>query len=440
MVKRIPGYLKGRSLIDNLPVLAACMLAFLFSFGILPLSYALFIAAGVIVIYLVFSKLNPFRELHGYGLLIVGCIFSFFVIQALGLLYSNNVENGLAGLRVKLPFLILPVLILIMIKKLPETFPVILLSFISGIVLASIISYIIALGHSFRIFEGALQFNTHPQGVPWENYFRYSNFSVFLHPSYFGMYINFSIAILILNASGIINIPLVNKALSIFLIVFLTLTLFLLSSRAGLFTWFAVLMVYLLFTIPRDYFVFKKIVYFFPVLLIVGLLIFGQFNNRRFQSIQEEIQTLNEDDVEIKRSAAVRIAIWGESLQIIRKHWLIGVGTGDIKDVFYKEANSKRFNFARQQQYNIHNQFLETWLENGIIGLLLLLAIIFYPFFSRKVCNRQLLIYLSVIIFINFFFESMLNRINGVAFFVFFYSLLSLVPPEAKKEIEIYPL
>ena len=106
---------------------------------------------------------------------------------------------------------------------------------------------------------------------------------------------------------------------------------------------------------------------------------------------------------------------------------LIGVGTGDVKEAILNEYDQKVTKATEGKYYNCHNEFLETAVRLGIIGEILLLIILFSPFFNRSNYQKnRLLIGFLIIIILNFLFESMLDRLNGVAFFAFFYCLLIL--------------
>ena len=63
------------------------------------------------------------------------------------------------------------------------------------------------------------------------------------------------------------------------------------------------------------------------------------------------------------------------------------------------------------KKYNAHNQFLETWMENGPIAMGLLIGLLLS---IRSIHKRQLWELITVGIFINYSFESMLARQSGI--------------------------
>jgi O-antigen ligase len=75
---------------------------------------------------------------------------------------------------------------------------------------------------------------------------------------------------------------------------------------------------------------------------------------------------------------------------------------------------------------NVHNQYIETLIGQGIIGLLWLLSILLLPLIISIKEKKIFFIGFIIITGINLFFESMFNTQAGVIFFAFFYSLFFL--------------
>ena len=353
-----------------------------------------------------------------------------YFLSLIGLLITKNIEDVTPYLRVRISLIIIPVLLALSNDLIRKNFRQILLSFVLGILIASAYCYIGALMNSIHITDGSLLFNTHPPKSPWESYFLYDRFSVIMHPSYFAMYINMAIAILLISFNRKEIFLTKKTGLKVLIVAYLSITLFLLSSRAGLLTWVLVFC-YLFLIIGFEKFRIKKnLLGFYPLILLVGLFLFIVINGRRFSVIKDEVEEAekpyNKD--EFLGSVTFRIILWEDAIENIIQHPVWGVGTGNVKHVLYKKTEDGRLNQAKEKNLNVHDQFLETWLEQGIFALMILLAIIFYPIFSRKFPNRYLLTFLSIIIVTNFLFESVLNRLWGVAFFSFFYSLLAFVP------------
>ena len=85
---------------------------------------------------------------------------------------------------------------------------------------------------------------------------------------------------------------------------------------------------------------------------------------------------------------------------------------------------------------NCHNQFLEIWMELGILGVIVMFVLLFYPIVTRTYYHKFLYGSLVIISIIAFLSESVLNRLWGIAFFVIFYTILTARVDENPIQIE----
>ena len=122
-------------------------------------------------------------------------------------------------------------------------------------------------------------------------------------------------------------------------------------------------------------------------------------------------------------SSTIRILIWEQAFDLIRKNLLIGVGTGDIKDMLVEKYKQEGMTGAYDHKLNAHNQFLQTTLALGLPGLILIFGLLFIPLFKKNY-TTFLTISFIIIIILNFLVESMLEIQAGTIFFSFFYSTL----------------
>lgn len=106
----------------------------------------------------------------------------------------------------------------------------------------------------------------------------------------------------------------------------------------------------------------------------------------------------------------------------------------NISKELYCDYNTVEENLAEYQiidhiikhEMNAHNQFSDTIIAVGILGLLLLLVFFFMPVYIwMKNKNFDIVLFsLLFIVAFNSLFESVLERQMGIMFFVFFYYLL----------------
>jgi O-antigen ligase len=133
-----------------------------------------------------------------------------------------------------------------------------------------------------------------------------------------------------------------------------------------------------------------------------------------------------------KTGNEVRLVMWTVTMEEIGKHPL-GVGTGNV-DAHLSEHLKKygQLDLAKQDehgaiQYNPHNQFLQTGLEIGLFGLIVLLLFIGQTWrLARRNKNYLLLVVVASLV-VNSLFESMLQRQSGIVFYAFWMCLLTLI-------------
>jgi O-Antigen ligase len=106
--------------------------------------------------------------------------------------------------------------------------------------------------------------------------------------------------------------------------------------------------------------------------------------------------------------------------QIIKSNYLFGVGTGDVKLVFQEMYVNMDTGLKEENQHRAHNQFLTTWVSYGIIGLLLFIFVLVYPFFFKNKDVSFLYIAFFIIIVLSMLTEDTLETQTGVSIFAFF--------------------
>ena len=384
----------------NLPLL----IVFFLPFGI---NYAILILLWTLCFFCfdnVKSKLqNVFK--NKWSLIFL----SFFFIHAIGYFFSVDKSSALNVIESKLSFLVFPILIFasnykeLQLKK-------IIISFVSGCVLTSVMCI-------FRAFYLYYFQNF--------NSFFYTEFSYFMHPSYFAMYLILAqLIVMLFYPHWLKHLSNLFVKIGFMSVVFLT-SIFLCSSKMGLIT--AFLLLPLPFTIILYNRAYKKMIVGLVVAFIASIAVSYKVFPTPFDRIKTAFkvtatsQTIDKTDAE---STAVRMLIWNEAVTIIKQHVLFGTSPGDANNTLYKAYEQNGITGALNKKLNAHNQFLQTFIGTGIIGFVLLLLMSFgtlvYGFFQKN----YILILFSVLIIFNFLVESMLQAQAGFIFFVFFSCLL----------------
>ena len=142
----------------------------------------------------------------------------------------------------------------------------------------------------------------------------------------------------------------------------------------------------------------------------------------RFRVIQEPRATGLKIHHQVTQwnSVNLRLLEWQASWDIIKKSWFAGVGTGDGQDAlksYYASFNAS----TMDMDYNSHNQYLQTIIELGVMGLISLLLCFFLPAFRQDYS----ILYFSFILLFSLLCltECMLARQKGIIFFTLFQSL-----------------
>jgi len=173
------------------------------------------------------------------------------------------------------------------------------------------------------------------------------------------------------------------------------------------------------------------------ILASILVLILGVFLVLKVDRIGDRIRELRnynlsfpegkyEDNYPNISNEQIRNGIYFCSFETIKKEPILGYGAGDVDDKLQScyDAKFTQTDTYKVISYNSHNQYLNIILSSGFAGLVLFLWSVFY--FLKKAFHRKLGIYVSFVFFIllNFCFENILSRHDGVIFFGFFNSLL----------------
>lgn len=347
---------------------------------------------------------------HRTNLLLFAGIYILYLI---GLSYSGNFGTGLFNLEVKLSLFIFPVMFAsireeVLSLKISRR---VLTSFVLGVFASMLLCYSVA-------------FVDYAQNGNVEVFY-YSNLSVLIHPSYLAMYVCFAIAVLLyFNIKAYIRGRL-NVILSMVLVLLFQLFVVMLSSKAGI---LGLVIVIALFTAYTIFYEKRWLTGVFSglVLSISFLVLFFLFpaSSARFEQTREVLEQAEVGAAEVANSTGERIMIWYYTFEITNEHFLLGVGTGDVIDQLLSKYSEKGMRNAYDLQLNAHNQYLQTFLALGIIGLIVLLLTLLLPgIFSVERKHYLYLIFLVLISF-NFLFESMLETQAGVVFYAFFNAYL----------------
>ncbi len=150
---------------------------------------------------------------------------------------------------------------------------------------------------------------------------------------------------------------------------------------------------------------------------------FNEMNLSSFFDLKKKITPVTEFD-----GFTIRKELWNIGLEILEENpdkiWL-GIGPGDTQDLINKKLIERDFYIGDGTpddigylNYNLHNQYLQTFIELGVIGILFLGGI-FYYLISLGIRNKNAsLISINLLFLFAFLTESFLSRQMGVISFV----------------------
>ncbi len=130
-----------------------------------------------------------------------------------------------------------------------------------------------------------------------------------------------------------------------------------------------------------------------------------------------------------------RFEYWKTSVQIIRKHPLFGVGTGDVPDAFRKQYDATHSILDPKYRLRSHNQFLSITVALGIVGLIWFLIVLIYPMIPRKRYRDYFYMVFWLIFILSMLTEDTIESQEGVTFFACFTSLFLLAWDREDKEL-----
>lgn len=324
---------------------------------------------------------------------------AFYLMHMVAMFYSSNKPSGWFDLEVKTSLWLFPVLFAGASRLIHEKLDQVFHAFIVGCIVASLY----CLWHVFQTNDSITI-----------DSITYTRLSVLLHPAYFAMYISIAMAYMMFQLTGSKHKSTINILFYFFCLLFFASIIYLLSSKAGIFSAFLAIILPLLFQMNKK----KRLIYLGVIVISSFILLIGVLNNSRFSAMLHAQQEAAETHT-TGESTALRLLIWQATLDIIIEQPLLGVGTGDIKDELTNRYEELNITSAATEKLNVHNQFLETWLGQGIIGISLLLIIFYSAATTASKQKDMLMVSFLIIMTFNFFFESMLNTQAGVVFFAF---------------------
>lgn len=394
----------------NPPAQTLFLIAFLLPFAPKLVPYAV----GIFFITSIISgsgkaALNAIKE----NIVLQSGLF-FFLIFFFSALFAQNKGYAFALVSTKLGLLIFPILFaLILPKKItPKIICITALFFIAGSMWGLIECFAIGIyNYVHEIANTVIDENS--VGIM---HFLGARFSFNMHPSYFTLYLDLCLLFLFLNED--VQHWLGKKIVFIVSGIF-TLGVFLLASKAGILCTLLIYayLAYNLVVRERKWKQASLLVLAFCSIFIVVLLAAPALG-KRFTEMSNSLAEgkLNSDS---EKSSGLRMLVWHASLELIEENPVLGVGIEHTHDAQVRKYVQLGYEGAEKYELNSHNQFLQTAVMAGFVGLFVLLiwlgSVIRHFFFTK---NNVAILFILLVAF-NLQVEAMLEAQTGVLFIAF---------------------
>jgi O-antigen ligase len=335
-------------------------------------------------------------------LIITGALALFWLINVIGLLYANDMITGLMRTYNKLPFLVYPLVFFTLDQTYftKEKFYRLCKLFLC----ATTVMLLICWGNA------TIQFLITSK----TDCFYYIHLSkLFGHPSYCVLIICIAFCI----ALHFFNNAKKYKRLWIILLLFYSISIYFFQSRSGIMAYIVILILSLFFYLNNHKKEYKRIGILFLAILLISVILINFFPFRvgesaRYYNLQEKCLA--------EKMLGARYNIWKISYNLAMKNKMLGIGTGYKNESYLSDKDAEVIDI-HTSFINTHNQFLQTFLEHGILGLMVIVFLFFYSFYYAVKTKNYFLFMLLISTLINICFESMLERGKGIFTFNLFY-------------------
>ncbi|MET1258514.1 O-antigen ligase family protein [Flagellimonas sp. DF-77] len=165
--------------------------------------------------------------------------------------------------------------------------------------------------------------------------------------------------------------------------------------------------------------------------LLAALMLFRPVQNRFKEIIDyKDLSVLNETKLEPNddriNGLTLRLILWREAFATL-ENWqerIFGNGAARSKERELKQRLEK-LGLRQHIDYNPHNQFIDTYMRTGILGLAFLLAIPIWAVYLGKKKGYRMLTVVALFAFLCMFTEAIFGRVRGVYFFTTIFILLT---------------
>jgi len=335
-------------------------------------------------------------------------LIALFSLNFFGLFYSEDMPRGFTIITRQISFVLFPLFYaLYRIRKISILFKTYIVAIFCFILFCELETL-------YRFFYKS---NVFPLNLELFLSYRYTGAEltkvIGVHNAYFGMYITFSNVLLI---SFLKNIK-KNYKILLLLLVIVFQSVFILQMVAK--TAIIVNTIIVVFSLVYFLIKFKKVK--FLIFLLALVLSLGWFSLKHLylplNRIADRYAELRNGD---STNRDTRAKMWKSAGPIIKEHYMIGVGTGDVENLLHKEYESRNI----QSRSNIHNQYLDYLMRFGVLGIVIFLSVLGIAMYTAIKTKNYVYFCFTMIIIGCCMTENILSRQWGITFYACFNYLL----------------
>lgn len=343
----------------------------------------------------------------------VWLFISLYLFSATALYYTENVKMGLWELEKAFCMLLFPVLFS-SIKPLPlKRVHAIVMVFTGANLMFGMMCLTLAvytyLTEGQRLF---FYFDLVTQAFP-------------SHPTYFSMYLIFSLIALVVFYRRTKQHRVIENILMVLFFCYVTVLIYLLSVRFIIILYtLSIIVIIVVYTIRSR----RTVVGIVTLIFFIGAvaIIISKNDNlkERLAQLKDSYSyKMSPETMEGYNGLTTRLAQWECSVIIIKTSPVFGIGPGDVQDQLQQAYKDNFLKYSYRDRLNAHSQYFQTTMGLGIVGLAILLTsfgVSLYYAYRNKNTLHVLFIILFAICCIT---ESMLFVQKGIVFFSFFNAL-----------------
>jgi O-antigen ligase len=334
----------------------------------------------------------------------------YMVIVLVSGIYSENKADWMNWVRIKLPFIALP-LAFAPIRQLESKKFVLILY---GFMLTFFVCTVLVLGNYFLHFENMTRSFSWGTQIPMP--FSHIRYTLMLAFSFFCALYLYKEQSFVLRGN--------ERWLQLAYACFVFLALHILSVRSGL----VALYLGLFYLAISEIFKRKQFLIGGTIILMMAILPFIAY--KLVPSLHNKLEYMRYDLGQYQKgrinenSDAMRLLSMQIGMQLWHESPYLGVGAGDLETETYRIYAQKYPQISDYNRRLPHNEFIWVLATTGVLGFALFLTAFFYPLMAHRYYQYGLFLILNLMIFSSFFTEDTFEEQMGSGFYLIFLLLL----------------